>query len=324
MYNTKKIIKNAFRISKVRGESVIRIRVPGGHLDVKHLTMIKDLANEFGNGTVHLSSRQGFEIPGVKFADMDKIKERMAKMIYDIEENSDVILDSPKQGYPSAGTRNIAACIGNRACRFSNADTTLLAQKIEKAIYPNNYHLKVTIVGCPNDCIKAHMNDVGIISNIIPEYDSQKCIGCEACLDNCRKIVTNALYSENCEIVRDEDYCIKCGECILKCPTGAFYRGDQLYRILIGGRAGKRQPRLGNTFIENASEDVIIEVLKRIYSFIHRYVDKALAFERFNTIIDRIGYEAFARGVTENLKLNPQAKIVEIINHGYTYKRRPE
>jgi len=324
MYNTKKIIKNAFRISKVRGESAIRIRVPGGHLKAKYLTVIKELAEDFGNGTVHLSVRQGYEIPGIKLADLDKIKKHMAVMISEIEKDSELVFDDPKEGYPSAGTRNIAACIGNRVCRFANSDTTLLAQKLEKLIYPNDYHLKVSVTGCPNDCIKAHMNDVGIIATIIPEYDAKSCIACESCMDNCRKRVTNALRNENQQIMRDEDYCIKCGECILKCPTGAFSRGKQFYRILIGGRGGKKNPRLANTFIDDASEDVVFAVCKNIYRYIHKNVDRSLPFERFGNILDRTGCDVFAAEVLKGIKLNPDAKVVPIHNPGYVYERKPE
>ena len=64
--NTKKLKKNAFRVTKERGKTASRIRVPGGHLDVKFLPMIQKIAEEYGNGTVHITSRQGFEIPGIQ------------------------------------------------------------------------------------------------------------------------------------------------------------------------------------------------------------------------------------------------------------------
>ena len=323
MYNTKKIIKNAFRISKVRGETAIRLRVPGGHLEARYPAVIKDLTEKFGNGTVHLTIRQGYEIPGVKLSDIEKVREFMRQIIYEIEKDSNVILEEPEKGYPSAGTRNISACIGNRVCQFSNSDTTLLAQKIEAAIYPNNYHLKVAVTGCPNDCIKAHMNDIGIIANVTPEYDKEACILCEACLDNCKERVTNALKLENYKIVRDKDYCIKCGECILKCPTQATYRGKQLYRIIIGGRTGKRNPRLANTFIEDASEEVVLAVCKNVYSFISRYIDLRLPKELPGYIIDRKGFDTFVHEVMEGLNLNPEAKIAKKLeNPGYFYPTR--
>ena len=62
--NTKVLKKNAFRVTKERGVTASRIRIPGGHLDAKYLGLLQEIAEEFGNGTVHLTTRQGFEIPG--------------------------------------------------------------------------------------------------------------------------------------------------------------------------------------------------------------------------------------------------------------------
>lgn len=318
-YDVKKVIKNAFRITKARGFTAVRIRVPGGHLKAEYLSVIRELAERFGNGTVHLTTRQGYEIPGVRLQDMEEAKKIIAEMIYDIEKESNVTLRESKEGYPAAGTRNVCACIGNRVCQFANSDTTRLAQLIEGIVYPQHYHLKIAVSGCPNDCIKAHMHDIGIISQVVPEYDSERCIACEACLDNCRQFITNALSIENYSVKRDEKYCLGCGECILKCPQGAFSRGQALYRILIGGRTGKKNPRLANTFIKDANEEVVLGICKNIYAFIDRYIDTKLPKEHVGYIIDRVGFEAFTREVTQGLKLNPEAKALNLDNPGYFY-----
>jgi anaerobic sulfite reductase subunit C len=317
MYDTKKLIKNAFRISKVRGESAVRLRVPGGHLSARYLKNIQMLAERFGNGTVHLTTRQGFEIPGIKLVDLAEIKSCMADMIAEIEESSGVALQEPEAGYPSAGTRNVSACVGNRLCRFANIDTTEMAKKIEKVIYPNDYHLKVAVTGCPNDCIKAHMQDIGIMGNVVPEYDEDRCIACEACVNNCRKKITNALSIRDCRISRDERYCLQCGECILKCPTGAFSRGKKLYRIVIGGRTGKKNPRLASTFINNASEDTVLAICRNVYRFIHAHIDRSLPKEHMGYIVDRAGFPTFAREVLADIELNTEAEMVEPENPGY-------
>ncbi len=324
MYNTKTLIKNAFRVSKVRGESAIRLRVPGGHLQARYLTVVHELAEKFGNGTVHLTTRQGYEIPGIKLAQLEEVKDHMAEMIAQIESSCGVVLEEPAKGYPSAGTRNISACIGNRVCRFANTDTSALAQKIEQVIYPNDYHLKVAVTGCPNDCIKAHMQDIGIIGSVVPEYDQDRCILCEACMDNCRKKITNALYIDNYRMIRDEEYCLQCGECVLKCPTGAFSRGKKVYRIIIGGRTGKRNPRLANTFIRNASEKTVLEICRNVYGFIHRHIDRSLGKEHLGYIIDRMGFAAFASEVLDQIELSPPEEMVELTNPGYFYPKRKQ
>ena len=60
--NTKKVKKNAFRISKERGMTASRVRVPGGKCNAEVLGMVKEIADKYGNGNVHLTTRQGFEI----------------------------------------------------------------------------------------------------------------------------------------------------------------------------------------------------------------------------------------------------------------------
>ena len=59
--NTKKLKKNAFRVTKHRGITASRIRVPGGHLNAKYLGLIQEIAETYGNGTVHLTTRNRYE-----------------------------------------------------------------------------------------------------------------------------------------------------------------------------------------------------------------------------------------------------------------------
>ena len=64
---TKKQMKNAYRITKVRGKTALRVRVPGGHIETKWFSLIHEIAEKYGNGTAHITTRQGFEIPGIDF-----------------------------------------------------------------------------------------------------------------------------------------------------------------------------------------------------------------------------------------------------------------
>lgn len=113
--NTKALKKNAFRVTKERGVTASRIRVPGGHLDAKYLSQIQHIAETFGNGTVHITSRQGFEIPGIPFEKMPEVNAALQNLIDGMEINQDEV----NGGYPASGTRNITACVGNRVCPVS-------------------------------------------------------------------------------------------------------------------------------------------------------------------------------------------------------------
>ena len=216
--NTKKLKKNAFRVSKVRGIGASRIRVPGGYLDARVLGMVQEIAQEYGNGFVHLTTRQGFEIEGIRLKDMDAINRKLQPIIELLEINQ----TEAGSGYPASGTRNISACIGSNVCPFANYNTAEMARRIEKAVYPNDLHFKIACTGCSNDCAKARMHDFGIIGMTMPQYDPDRCVNCQACVKGCKKLSVDALRAENYKIVRDTEKCIGCGVCKEKCPKKAI------------------------------------------------------------------------------------------------------
>ena len=175
--NTKKLKKNAFRVTKERGLTAARVRVPGGHLDVRYLAVIQGIAQTYGNGSVHMTVRQGFEIPGIRFEDMDKVNALLQPVI----EGMGINQTERGKGYSASGTRNISACVGNKVCPYACYDTSELAFKIEKAVFPDDLHVKVALTGCPNDCAKVRMHDFGIMGMTQPEYRPERCISCGAC-----------------------------------------------------------------------------------------------------------------------------------------------
>ena len=55
--NVKALKKNAFRYSKVRGETASRVRVPGGLVSAKSMARIVEIVEEFGNGEIFPNNR---------------------------------------------------------------------------------------------------------------------------------------------------------------------------------------------------------------------------------------------------------------------------
>ena len=141
--NTKKLKKNAFRVSKKRGIGASRIRVPGGYLNAGVLGMVQEIAQTYGNGYVHLTSRQGFEIEGIRLEDMDEINRKLQPILELIGTRQ----TEPDTGYPASGTRNISACIGNNVCPFANYNTAEFARRIEGEVFPNDLHFKIALTG---------------------------------------------------------------------------------------------------------------------------------------------------------------------------------
>jgi anaerobic sulfite reductase subunit C len=307
--NTKKIKKNAFRVTKVRGLTASRIRVPGGHMDAELLSKIQEISQKYGDGTIHLTTRQGFEVPGIKYEDMDRVNELLQPIIEKLDINQEV----EGKGYTAAGTRNVSSCIGNNVCPYGNYNTTNLAKKIDKAIFPNDLHFKVALTGCPNDCIKARTNDFGIIGMTEPQYNADKCVSCGACLRACKKKSVDALKSINYKIVRNEEKCIGCGECVINCPTGAWTRSkEKYYKLVIMGRTGKKNPRLAEDFLIWSDEESIIKIILNTYKFVEQYIDKDApgGKEHIGYIIDRVGFDEYKKWVLEGIEF-PEKTIIK-------------
>jgi len=315
--NRKKITKNAFRITKDRGLTAARIRVPGGHLKAHHLSVIQEIADDYGNGSVHITTRQGFEIPGIPFDKMDEINEKLRPLIKGILIDGGVPIDDTGQGYPAAGTRNIAACIGDSVCPYSNCDTTEVAKHIERTVYPNDFHVKIAVTGCPNDCIKAHTQDFGVVGMVEPLYDADRCITCAKCVQICKRKATDALAVSKGLIVRDHELCIGCGECVRVCPTSSWSRNTEKYfRLVIMGRTGKRNPRMAETFVNWVSEETVLKIIKNTYDFIDTHIDRKLAKEHVGYIVDRAGYQEFKKFALKDVDLGELGIAAEEMSWG--------
>ncbi len=306
--NTKYLKKNAFRVTKKRAITALRVRVPGGHLETKYFPTLQHIADVYGNGTVHITGRQGFEIPGIPFEKMPEVNAAVQEIIEGMQINQEEI----GGGYPAAGTRNIVACIGNRVCPYACYDTTAFAQRIEKAVFPHDWHFKIALTGCSNDCAKVRMHDFGIMGMTEPQFDAERCTSCEACVKTCKKKSVEALTFVNYRPQRDTKKCIGCGECVLACPNAAWTRSEEkYYRLTLFGRTGKKNPRLGEEFIKWADEESITKIILNTYDYVTEYIDPQApgGKEHIGYIVDRTGFEEYLKWAMKDVALSPLAEV---------------
>lgn len=324
--NVKQMRINCFRQSKVPGEFMLQMRVPGGVVDAKYLDNVRYIAQTWGDGNFHIGTRQTFDITGIKYDDIPAVNAYLEEYIREIDQElCEVDMDQvahqpqpwdPKSGYPTIGARNISACIGNYHCICANINTFALARELEKIIFPSHYHIKINIAGCPNDCNKAHLCDFGIIGVGKMVYHPERCIGCGACVRACIKGSTRVLElnEENGKIIKDECCCVGCGECVRACPASAWTRSEEpLYRVILGGRTGRQTPRTGKMFLNWASKDVIIGVLKNWQEFSAWVMDYKPEYLHGGHLIDRAGYKKFKEIVLKGVELNPECLVAEDI-----------
>ena len=305
--NRKKVAKNAYRITKNRKETALRVRVPGGEITGDLLIKVSEIANTYGNGKVHMTTRQGFEIMGIPWDKMDECNELVQSLIDGFNINQ----DEKGKGYSAAGTRNIASCIGNKVCPKAQYNTTEFAKKIEKAIFPHDFHFKVALTGCPNDCQKVRFHDFGIIGMTLPKFDASRCISCGRCEKKCRQLSTGAIEMKNFKPERNHSKCIGCGECVLNCPASAWTRDEnKYYRLAIMGRTGKKNPRLAEDFLIWANEETIIEIILNTYKYVDKYIDRSLPKEHIGYIVDRTGFMEFKKWALEGVDI-PDYTVVQ-------------
>lgn len=108
---------------------------------------------------------------------------------------------------------------------------------------PLRHHerFRAALCACPNGCARPHAADLGLIAARDVAVDAAACTGCGACLGACPD---GAVRLEDGVAVIDASRCLGCGLCAADCPAGAITAGLVTFRVLLGGRLGRR-PKLG-------------------------------------------------------------------------------
>ena len=102
--------KGGFMRQKQKNNFSLRLRVVGGNLTAKQLAKIAEVSDKYGDGYVHLTSRQSVEIPFIKLDDIEEVKNTLAEG--DVE-----------TGVCGPRVRTITACQGQAVCPSGCIDT---------------------------------------------------------------------------------------------------------------------------------------------------------------------------------------------------------
>ena len=273
--------KGGFMRQKQKNNFSLRIRVVGGHLDAKQLAKVAEVSEKYGEGYVHLTSRQGVEIPFIKLDQIDEVKAALAE--------GDVV-----PGVCGPRVRTITACQGAAICPSGCIDTYALAEELDERYFGRElpHKFKFGVTGCQNNCLKAEENDVGIKGGIKVAWQEEKCIQCGVCVKACRE---GAITLEDGKISVDSSKCNFCGRCTKACPTDA-YDNTHGYIVSFGGIFGNHINK-GKTvipFIEDHEK-----LLKVCDAAINFFEKNANAGERLKFTIDRVGEDKFNKEILE-------------------------
>ena len=71
--------KGGFMRQKQKGYFSLRLAVVGGNLTAENIKTVSEVAEKYGRCYVHMTSRQGIEIPFISFEDIEDLKEDFEK-----------------------------------------------------------------------------------------------------------------------------------------------------------------------------------------------------------------------------------------------------
>ena len=258
---------------------LIRLRTVGGEMTAEELSTVAQVSRKYGNGRVHITTRQAIEIHNIPVDNLQAARE-------EIEEGGIVL------GVCGSRGRGIVACPGNATCTSGLIETKELAAEFDEAYLrlPAPHKFKIGISGCPNNCSKPVENDIGIMGGVLPGWDKETCTACQLCVNICP---TKAIEQKGAEIVFDSAKCLLCGLCISNCPSSAWTAQKTGYTLYLGGTMGKK-PRLGT------KAKILIETKEELFALVRKtfdfYVANGKKKERFGHTLDRIGVDrAFAQ-----------------------------
>ncbi|MCL6558751.1 MAG: 4Fe-4S dicluster domain-containing protein [Firmicutes bacterium] len=140
---------------------------------------------------------------------------------------------------------------------------------------------KAAVAGCPNSCSQPQIKDFGVQGQLVPTAGGE-CSQCGACAAACPDKCID-LTEAGPEI--DRSRCLNCGSCIKKCPTGAMQALKCGYRVLAGGKLGRR-PRLATVELELASEKELGATIRQLLEF---YFREGRPGERLGHLLERSG-----------------------------------
>jgi len=256
-----------------------RVITHSGRLTAEESIHIAEAAKRFGNGEIAMTTRQTVEIQRIPYENIEPLIAFLAEKGLDV-------------GGTGPRVRPIVSCKGT-TCVFGLIDTCSLAEKIHKRFYKDMHDVKlphkfkIGVGGCPNNCVKPDLNDIGIIGQRIVSVDESLCRGCRVCQVEKACPMKTASVKDG-KIVINRESCNSCGRCWGKCPFGAMEEAQTGYMITLGGRWGKKVGRGTPMTRVFESEEEVMDVIERAIIF---YRDNGIQGERFADTIARIGFE---------------------------------
>ena len=274
-----------------------RVITRNGKITAQECATVAEAARRFGSGEVAMTTRLTMEIQGVPFENIEPLRQFL-------KEEAGL-----ETGGTGAKVRPVTSCKGT-TCQYGLIDTYALSEKIHERFYVG-YHdvklphkFKIAVGGCPNNCMKPDLNDVGIVGQWVPQVKEELCKGCKLCEKECpmgMAKVADGKASINAQ------GCNHCGRCIRKCPFGAIQTQTAGYLVYLGGRWGKRTAVGRPLSVIISSEEEVLALVEKCILLFRAYGQPK---ERFADTVTRLGFEKVQAMLLSNELLERKEEIL--------------
>ena len=256
----------------------VRCRAPGGRLTGDKLRILADVAEKYGDGTVHLSARMSPEILYININDINNVIKELGSLWH-----SPIATCGSRVRVPTA-------CGG---CEYNPrgwTDTQKFAVEVDKRYFgTSTYHkFKIAFTGCVIDCMRTREMDLGFQGMVRPKLVEDLCTGCGLCVHSCN---SDALEMADELPKRIWDKCISCGDCINVCPSSALIAKNIGHAVYVGGKHG-RNPHVAYPVAEFLPNDKVFEVIDGTLAW---YKLNGKPRERIGFTIDRVGINEYRK-----------------------------
>jgi len=142
------------------GAYMVRARLPGGALTAAQLRALAALGRRYGNGTLHVTTRQDLQFHEVPIADAPPLLRGL------------LAAGLTSKGGGGNTVRNVTACPQAGLCPPEQFDVTPYAQAVTEYLLtlPGSFNLprkfKIAFSGCAADCALAEVNDLGFVAQV--------------------------------------------------------------------------------------------------------------------------------------------------------------
>lgn len=146
-----KLKGKGFLLQKDKEHFAVRIVYPAGIASSEDLKNTAYLAEKYGDGKAVMTVRLNAEIQNIKYSDVYEMIEEMDRL-------------NLSYGGTGARVRPLVSCKGS-VCKFGLINASELCLKLHEEFYPREapHKFKINVTGCPNNCAKVQLNDIGFM-----------------------------------------------------------------------------------------------------------------------------------------------------------------